>query len=848
MGSAAKRAGLDAKSFQELAYVAKVNRIEVDALTDGMKELSLRADEFLKTGAGGGAESFQRLGYSAVELAEKLKRPSDLFVEIIGRMERLDKAAQIRVADELFGGTGGERFVELLDRGADGVRTLIAEANEFGAVMSEEMIAKADEADRRFTALATTVSTNLKTAIVDVVDVWSEFFDGFKVMERQASSKVAAALQANMRERADLRATIDDFQERGVGEHMPMMINARRRLAELVAESERLQGILNTRLLETPAKKAGDDARTAKPPVDQLGSALSSIAGSASTGAAGINSFADAIKALKAEIPGLAEKLATLDAENRIESIYRAGLANAKSGRDAMGVAAMRNQALASLRSKSAREAADRGMLDLIGYAEGTDKGRGYNETLSYGAYSGGDRNLVQMTLNEVLAMQKQMLAHPDNNFNSSAVGRYQIVSKTLKGLMGTMGLSGNELFDPAMQDRMAQQLLRQRGNNVGGLRSEWEGLKRIDPSLIRKAYDGSSVSMPGVDEGVQAQRDTAEDQRAERMQANAAAASRHSQMLRDQARAYSEVVVRARQYSAEQGIERQALTMTQQAAAAFRYENQMLTDLQREGVAVTAEQREQIRALAEQMASAEVSTAQLADSQEAAREAADAWRGLASDTLKGFVGDLRQGKSAGEAFANVLSRIADKLIDMAINQLFQNAFGGSGGGIGSGGGTGGNWLATAGNVLMSLFGFRDGGEIPAFASGGRVSGPGGPRDDKVLARLSAGEYVVNAKATAKHRDLLAAINADRLPAFADGGLAGARPISTPRIAPAGGANAGQTFNVSTNVTVNASGGTPAQNDELARKTSKAVEQQVRAVVQSELQTQMRQGGVLSRR
>ena len=231
IGSAAKRAGLDAKSFQELAYVAKVNRIEVDALTDGMKELSLRADEFLKTGAGGGAESFQRLGYSAVELAEKLKRPSDLFVEIIGRMERLDKAAQIRVADELFGGTGGERFVELLDRGADGVRTLIAEANEFGAVMSEEMIAKADEADRRFTALATTVSTNLKTAIVDVVDVWSEFFDGFKVMERQASSKVAAALQANMRERADLRATIDDFQERGVGEHMPMMINARRRLA-----------------------------------------------------------------------------------------------------------------------------------------------------------------------------------------------------------------------------------------------------------------------------------------------------------------------------------------------------------------------------------------------------------------------------------------------------------------------------------------------------------------------------------------------------------------------------------------------------------------------------------------
>jgi len=32
-----------------------------------------------------------------------------------------------------------------------------------------------------------------------------------------------------------------------------------------------------------------------------------------------------------------------------------------------------------------------RPMLDLIGFAEGTDRKRGYNETLAYGAYTGGD-------------------------------------------------------------------------------------------------------------------------------------------------------------------------------------------------------------------------------------------------------------------------------------------------------------------------------------------------------------------------------------------------------------------------------------------------------------------------
>lgn len=54
------------------------------------------------------------------------------------------------------------------------------------------------------------------------------------------------------------------------------------------------------------------------------------------------------------------------------------------------------------------------------------------------------------------------------------------------------------------------------------------------------------------------------------------------------------------------------------------------------------------------------------------------------------------------------------------------------------------------------------------FASGGPVVGPGGPRDDAIPARLSNGEFVVNAAATSKNLGLLHAINAQ---GFADGGL-----------------------------------------------------------------------------
>jgi hypothetical protein len=45
------------------------------------------------------------------------------------------------------------------------------------------------------------------------------------------------------------------------------------------------------------------------------------------------------------------------------------------------------------------------------------------------------------------------------------------------------------------------------------------------------------------------------------------------------------------------------------------------------------------------------------------------------------------------------------------------------------------------------------------FADGGWISGPGGPRDDQVMARLSPGEFVVNAAAASRHSALLEAIN-----------------------------------------------------------------------------------------
>lgn len=105
-----------------------------------------------------------------------------------------------------------------------------------------------------------------------------------------------------------------------------------------------------------------------------------------------------------------------------------------------------------------------RPLLDLIGFTEGTDKGRGYNETLAYGAYTGGNVDLVSMTLAQIDKLQTKMLANPKNTMNSSALGRYQIVRTTLREIVKTLGLQKALLFDKDLQDRCACYLLGVRG------------------------------------------------------------------------------------------------------------------------------------------------------------------------------------------------------------------------------------------------------------------------------------------------------------------------------------------------------------------------------------------------
>jgi len=133
-------------------------------------------------------------------------------------------------------------------------------------------------------------------------------------------------------------------------------------------------------------------------------------------------------------------------------------------------------------------------ILDLIGMGEGTDRGRGYNETLGYGKFTKtpdnptGAVNLTGMTLDQIDKLQKDMLARPDNTLNSSALGRYQIIRTSLLDLREKHGLSGSTLFNEQMQDHLAALLINDGGGaNAKTLSRKWASLP--DPDSGRSYY-----------------------------------------------------------------------------------------------------------------------------------------------------------------------------------------------------------------------------------------------------------------------------------------------------------------------------------------------------------------------
>jgi muramidase (phage lysozyme) len=776
----ARKAGVSSKVWQQWTYVATATGMSIDGVTDALKELNIRGDEFAKTGKGSAEEAFQRLGYSAADVAQKLKDPSRFLDEIIGKLKQMDAAAQTRILDEVFGGTGAEQMAKVLGMNVAEIQKMRSEA----ATFTDEQVEAAKRIDREFSTMWRNFTVYAKQAAVEGVNVASKVI-GF------INDPTMGARDRRLAEYNSPEKQLERLQKQRDG-ILKAIEREKANTGNFLQQSE-------LRNLETALSAVDDQildltggSDQFKQALKELSAASNSLSGAFGGNVTAASNFKNALAELKKLVPDLKAELDALGTAEGIDAAYSKAVQSARTMGEVMNATNLANRAksIATFGNHS-------NMLDLIGAAEGTDKGRGYNETLGYGAFTGGAVNLTGMTLNEVLALQQRMLAHPDNSYNSSAVGRYQIVGRTLRSLMDELSLSGDRLFDEDTQDELARALLRRRGNDPAALRNEWEGLRRVDDGTISNAYGGTPTAAQPL-----APTDS-ERERTELLKQQDAARKSLNQSVQeglDLARF-------------EQSIS--GMSASQQRVELAVYQAQQ--EAKRAGITLSDQELAKIRekiALTQQL---DGTNQQVAASADGLKNAQQYFAESFTSSLSGL---LTGTQDLNGAVRNLINSLIDAALQAAL--LGKGPLGGLGG-VGTG-------------LLGMLFGFADGG----YTGDGGMYQPAGV--------VHRGEYVLSKEAT--RRAGVANLDAlhSSLKGYSAGGFVGSAPaIRKPDLRPAN-SNATSVVTISPAITINANGGEPAQNADLAAKLGKQVEQQMRGLVADELRRQTKVGNYMNQR
>ena len=154
-------------------------------------------------------------------------------------------------------------------------------------------------------------------------------------------------------------------------------------------------------------------------------------------------------------------------------------------------------------------------VLEQIAIGEGTAGTAGYDTTFSYGKWDKkGRKKLTEMTLGEVKAHQAEMInnqrrAGKGRDERSSATGKYQFISKTLRNTQNEMGVRDDEIFTPELQDRMGEHLARKYGglnkylkssrtksdmyNLQSGLSSQWSSVSNPGTGVSSHTFGGKT-------------------------------------------------------------------------------------------------------------------------------------------------------------------------------------------------------------------------------------------------------------------------------------------------------------------------------------------------------------------
>lgn len=712
IGDEAKKAGLSAKEFQQLGYVAAANRIPIDALTDAMKELSLRADEFIQTGSGPGADSFKRLGYSAADLKEKLKDPAALLEDIADRVKNMPTAGRLRIADEVFGGQGGEQLPKLLEKGGDAIRNLRKEA----AILTDQQIKQAQDIDAAWSKTWANFGTNAKSAFLDVMKVASDSANYISKLGESVGAdhwlKVPPGFLDQVQkgaERSQQLSDLADLNDRLA--QLQIILNEMTPLKKALGldeASRQEMGEVKNKIqeLHEAIKDTTEPLSSLNTITDQSDKAMEAAAQRA-------EDYATALKNLQAAVPALAEAAKAGSDLDKINAAYTQAVTNARTMGEIQQATDLANRARSNVLGDQAAKNADSFLSSFLVAGKSQQSITGLEDSFAAKlakAFASAPQSVQDATTifsgYRSPELQAQLWADALAKYGSPEAARHWVAPP------GKSEHNMGNAADLSFSDSSARDWFHQNASQFG-----------LSFPLSNEAWHIEDSS---------ARRKSAMD-----------AQQNNADKLNAQSEAYTKLIAGASQFITTQQTEQQALGMSAEKASAYRHEQELLAQAQQAGITLSEAQRSKISQLAQGMAYAETRVKSLSKSQENAGQAAKFFGEQAVDGLTGLI-------TGTETAQQAMQQLASAIIRAALQAAILNE---------------GPFASGTGKGLIGLLGFASGG----YTGDGGKSEPAGivHRGEYVMS-AKAVRKIGAGKLDAAHRAALKG--------FASGGYVGGSP------------------------------------------------------------------------
>lgn len=176
-----QKLGLSTKTYQELSYAMERSGADIDSFKKGVINInSTLAD--VQNGVEGASDQFDAMGVSLQNADGSMKSSEEVLLSTIDALASMeDETQRNALANDIFGKSYTE-LAPLLNSGSEGIKELMQEAEDYGMVMSEDVVKASAEFEDSLTRLQG-ATNGLKSRLVgQLLPSFSEVIDGLSLM------------------------------------------------------------------------------------------------------------------------------------------------------------------------------------------------------------------------------------------------------------------------------------------------------------------------------------------------------------------------------------------------------------------------------------------------------------------------------------------------------------------------------------------------------------------------------------------------------------------------------------------------------------------------------------------